>query len=75
MWLSIREFNLFIVNVIISKVGFTSANFLFSVYLLCFSIPALLPSLIDVLIPLLFLSLYTWGFSGFLFLFVLAQLL
>ena len=65
MWLSTGEFNLF--NVIFSEVGFTSASFLFSIYLLCFSIPTLLPSLTDVLIPLLFLSLYTWRFSGFLF--------
>ena len=42
-------------------------SYLFSIYLLCFSVRILLPSLIDVLIPLLFLSLCTWRFSGFLF--------
>ena len=48
MWLSTGEFHLFIFNVIISEVGFTSASFLFSIYLLCFSVPTLLPSFIDV---------------------------
>ena len=33
MWLSVREFNPFTFNVIISVVGFTSANFLLVFYM------------------------------------------